>query len=133
MFRNPILRTFIALLLGGTAGVSLCVSILPMVLQLRGAGDTAGLAFYLSRFMVPTAILWAIGGLTVMRVKHLQAAGIIVGAIGVISGAGLVVVGLAPVLEYIVVGGISGLIYGYLGGLILGRLLALPVPGEDDL
>lgn len=133
MIANPILRTIIALFLGGAAGVSFCVSILPMVLQLRGAGDTSGLAFYLSRYMLWTAIVWAVGGLVVTRVKHLQAAGVIVGVIGVVSGAGLVALALAPVLEYLVVGGVSGLVYGYLGGLILGRLLALPVPGEDDL
>lgn len=133
MIRNPLLRTFIAILLGGSAGVSLCVSILPMALQLRGAGDTAGLAFYLSRYMFVTAVVWAVGALIVTRVKHLQAAGIIVAVIGVISGVGLVGIALAPVLEYLVMGGITGLIYGYLGGLILGRLLAIPVPREDDL
>ena len=133
MISNPILRTIVALFLGGAAGVSLCVSILPMVLQLRGAGDTAGLAFYLSRYMLLTALVWAVGALIVTRVKQLQAAGIIVGVVGVISGAGLVALALAPVLQYLVVGGITGLVYGYLGGLILGRLLAIPVPREDDL
>ena len=133
MISNPILRTIVALFLGGAACVSLWVSILPMVLQLRGAGDTAGLAFYLSRYMLLTALVWAVGALIVTRVKQLQAAGIIVGVIGVISGAGLVALALAPVLQYLVVGGITGLVYGYLGGLILGRLLAIPVPREDDL
>lgn len=133
MIRNPLLRTLAALFLGGAAGVSLCVSVLPMILQLRGAGDASALAFYLSRYLVPSALVWAVGGVSVARVRHLQAAGIIMGLVGVVTGTGLVGLGLAPVLEYLVVGGLTGLIYGYLGGLILGRVLALPVPREDDL
>jgi len=133
MIRNPLLRFFVAFLLGGAAGFSLCVSILPVVLQLRGAGDVSALAYYLSRFLVPCALVWAMGGVSVARVRHLQAAGIIMAIVGGITGAGLVAVALAPVLDYMVVGGLAGLVYGYLGGLILGRVLALPIPREDDL
>jgi hypothetical protein len=133
MIRNPFLGTLAALFLGGAAGVSLCVSVLPMTLQLRGAGDAGALAFYLSGYVVPSALAWALGGVAVTRVRHLQAAGIIMGLVGVVTGTGLVGLGLAPVLEYLVIGAITGLVYGYLGGLILGRVLALPVPREDDL
>ena len=36
-----------------------------IVSALRGAGDTSGLAFYLSRYMLWTAVVWAVGGFVV--------------------------------------------------------------------
>jgi len=133
MIRNPLLRAFIALFLGGAAGSSFCISILPTVLQIGGAGDSSALAFYLSRYMIYTALLWAVAGWSVTRVQHLQAAGIIVAVVGLVSGTGLVGLALAPVLKFMAFGGLAGLVYGYLGGLILGRILALPIPTGDDI
>lgn len=131
MIRNPLLRYVAAVLLGGAAGVSLCISILPMVLQLRGAGDMSALAYYLSGLLVPSALVWAVGAVSVARIPQLQAAGITMAVVGAVSGAGLVALGLAPVLRFVVTGGMTGLIYGYLGGLIFCRLLARPAPRED--
>jgi hypothetical protein len=133
MTSNPILRAFIALLLGGAAGASFCISVLPTALQVGGAGDPSALAYYLSRYMIYTALFWAAAGWSVTRVQHLQAAGIIVAMVGLISGTGLVALALAPNLKYMAVGGLGGLTYGYLGGLILGRILALPIPSGDDI
>ena len=51
MFRKPAIRILVGLVLGALAGVSLCLSVLPLVLQMAGLGDQTALAYYLKRLL----------------------------------------------------------------------------------
>lgn len=130
MFSNPVIRFLVAAVLGALTGVSLCIAILPLALQMAGIGDNAALSYYLSRLMVHAALVMGAGGLAVARTRHPLAGAPVLALTGLALAVYLVGVGLTSAPKPLVVGGLAGLIYGMLGGLILGRILA--APAVDD-
>jgi hypothetical protein len=132
MISNIHLRRVLGILLGGFAGVSLCVSILPMVMQMIGVGDQVAVAYRLSPYMLQTALVWAAGGWSVTRTAAPLAGSLIMGIVGLASGIILAVYGLHMEAKIVAAGAFGGLLYGFLGGLILGRILAVPSPADED-
>jgi hypothetical protein len=123
MLNNRHLRNLLASVLGGCAGLSFTISVLPVMLQLGNIGGQ----LELTRLLVPlwpwAALLWAAGGLSAVRVGTPLPAALVLGLVGAASGA--LLVGLGPGMAPLpaVIGVVSGAVYGGLGGLILGRVL----------
>lgn len=132
MIRNIHLRRLLGLLLGGFAGISLCLSILPMVIQMIGAGDQTAVAFRLGSYFPYVALIWAAGGWSVTRTAAPLAGALTMAVVGLVSGLMLAYFGLAPEPRLLMAGAFAGLLYGFLGGLILGRILSAPPPAEME-
>lgn len=128
MIKNKLVRYLLGALLGGLAGLSFCISILPVALQLVGAGDQAYAVAALTEFAPYSALLWAVGGLSVARAGFLKAGMVIMAVVGLSAGLLLVARGIAPQGPFLMAGALSGLVYGLVGGMILGRVLAPTVP-----
>lgn len=124
MISNIHIRRVLGILLGGFAGVSLCAGILPRVMEMVGIGDQTAVAYRLSPYIFQTALVWAAGGWSVTRRATPQAGAFIMGIVGLASGIILAVYGLHNEARIVAAGAIGGLLYGILGGFVLGRVLA---------
>ncbi len=133
MIKNPILRALAGVLLGACASLSLTISILPMTLHQAGIGDETTLARLLSQYLPHAALIWAVGGWAVTRTGFAWGGGLVLGTTGLATGLFLMFAALHPAAKILAVGGVTGLIYGFLGGLLLSRLLAAPPAAEREL
>lgn len=129
MFTNRFIRWLVGGLLGCFAGISLTVSVLPVALQFAGFGDRMALTAFLSRLVPLGAFIWTIGGLLIVRVARMRTAAAVLGTLGLVSGPLLAAIGLAPAPRLLLVAAAAGWVYGFIGGLILGRILSRPAPG----
>jgi hypothetical protein len=132
MFQNAKVRFVLSFVLGACAGLSLCVSVLPLVLFQAKIGDEATLAYLLTRFAPHVMLIWAIGGWAAARTGFVLGGGLVLGTTGLATGLFLMFAALHPSLKILAVGGVTGLLYGFLGGMILARVLAAPGPAEED-
>ena len=132
MFSNRHVRWFLGILLGGLAGVSLCLSILPTLMAMIGAGDQSAIAYRLSPYVVYTALVWAAGGWSVTRAGVSMAGAFILAVVGLATGILLAWFGLGGEMRLLATGAFGGMVYGFLGGLILGRVLSAPPTGEAE-
>ena len=130
MVRNRYLRFLLAVVLGGCAGLSYTISVLPVVLQWGKVGTQLELARVLAPLWPWIALLWAAGGFNATRVSTPLQAAVVLGLVGAVSGGLLAFLGPGLAASTLVIGVVSGAIYGGLGGLILGRVLAAPGAGE---
>ncbi len=126
MIKNHRLRLLGGMVLGACAGASLCLSILPLVLYKAQIGDEATLALLLSQYVPHTALIWAAGAWAVSRTGIVLGSGLVLGITGLASGLFLMFAALHPAPKILAVGGVTGLVYGFLGGLLLSRLLMGP-------
>ena len=133
MIRNNHIRRLLGILLGGFSGISLCLSILPMVMEMIGAGDQTAVAYRLSPYILYVALVWAAGGWAVTRTEGPLAAAFTLAVVGLVSGTMLAYFGLHNEVRLLLAGALSGLVYGFLGGLILGRVLCAPPTGKADV
>ena len=114
------------LTLGALAGASLCASVLPLGLQWAGYGSHLAVSFYLSRLIWFAALVMAIGGVGVARSRHALEAVKVFSLAGLTAGAGLAALGLEAAPRLLALAGLTGWMYGLLGGLVIGRILAAP-------
>lgn len=129
MIKNTPFRYLLGVVLAGLSGLSFCISILPVALQIAGAGTQEYLGVILSQYAVYSGLIWAAGGWSVARAGFLKAGMIIMGLVGIATGLVLVAWGITPDPAYLAAGAASGLVYGLVGGMILGRVLEKP-PAE---
>ena len=131
MFANRHYRYLLGLVLGGCAGLSLTVSVLPVVLRLAGVGEELALTRALAPLWPWAALLWAAGGWSAARAGTPLAGAVILGLAG--SASAVILVAFALTLELRSVGAavLAGGLYGALGGLIIGRILA-PRTADDS-
>lgn len=126
MIKNTPFRYLLGAVLAGMAGLSFCISILPVALQMAGAGDQGYLGAILSQYAVYSALIWVAGGWSVARAGFMKAGMIIMGVVGVADGLVLVAWGIKAEPAFLAAGALSGLVYGLVGGMILGRVLEKP-------
>ena len=132
MIRNTHLRRLLGALLGGLAGVSFCLSILPMVMHMIGAGDETAVAYRLSPYLVYTVLVWAAGGWSVTRTAAPLAGAVILAVVGLVTGLLLAWFGLDHGVRLFAAGALGGLFYGFLGGLILSRVAGIPPTDQES-
>ncbi len=131
MTNNRHVRHLLGIVLGGCAGLSFTISVLPVALKLGNIGDQLELTRAVAPLWPWAALLWAAGGLSAVRSGSALLAAVVLGIVGAASGALLVVFGPGAAAGPLAFGVIAGLVYGGLGGLIMGRVLA-PPPADES-
>ena len=126
MIHNPRFRLLLAVVLAGLAGMSFTISVLPLTLYQAGVGDEAVLIRLLSGWLLPVMAVWSVGGWGAMRMPRQVAGALVLGLTGAVTGAMLGAMALHPGLRILGVGALTGLVYGFLGGLIIHRVTAAP-------
>jgi len=126
MFVNRYLRQFVGLFLGGAAALSLSSMILPSAMAATGQTDAFWARLLISEYTAHAVLLWAASGWWISRSGRMSTGGILLGAVGLLTGvlAGLLVNDPQPLL--LVICGCCGGFYGMTVGLLLGRLLEAP-------
>jgi len=124
------LRSVGAVLLGGCAGLSLTATILPTVISTVGITDSFSARWDLGGFAVYSFMLWAVGGWAAQRTGSTQAGGVILGLVGMISGALFTGLAYGVVAKVLLIGGAAGLAYGTVGGMLIANALRQPEESE---
>lgn len=132
MLRSPLARHLLGIALGAMAGASLSLSVLPMALQLAGYGSHLAIAAYLARSAGFAALVMAAGGWGVARSRHPLQALAVFSLAGLATGLMLAGVSLGREPRLMAAAAGAGWLYGLLGGIVLGRVLAPPPAGRDE-
>jgi len=126
MISHRHVRNLIGLVLGALAGFSFTISVFPHVLGWRDGRQVHMVVHAVAGVWPWMTAAWAVGGLSVARVGAMVPGGVILAVVG--AGSGLILagvrIGLTP--YPLLVGLLAGAAYGFVGGLILGRILAAP-------
>jgi hypothetical protein len=121
MKKGP-LRVALGVILGGCAGLSLTTSILPLLVGSVSGIETFFVRMQVAGYAAHTAILWALGGGATARWGGNKVGTVALGACGLLSGAWLSFFVLRASLPVASAGTLGALVYGVVGGLILGTV-----------
>ena len=121
MIQPSPLRAIFGLFIGIVTGVSLTTGVLPIVLSVLFAINSFETMIVVRGLIWPIIIFWAIGGVWFGWQGGVQTGGLILGLWGAISGLFLSMVAFNGAL-LVLASVLTGLIYGGVGGLILGRV-----------
>lgn len=130
MTSNRHVRYLLGIVLGGLAGFSFTISVFPYALGLRDARNVH-LVLHAVNSMGPwLALVWAVGGWSVARLAARGGTpwmgGVTLGLVGGASGIALAVLRIGAATWPIGMGLLAGVVYGFAGGWILGRVTAAP-------
>lgn len=126
------LRTLGASLLGALAGLSLTATIIPSAMEFSGAMDTFSARWALGGFAAYSMIIWGLGARSAQKSGDKKIGAIILGAVGLASGLIFTGVGIGTEPNTLITGGGAALLYGAVGGLIIGDAFrSLPVDEND--
>ncbi len=117
------LRSVGAVFLGGFAGLSLTATVLPEVIATLGVTDSFSARIDLAGYAVYSFILWAFGGWAAQRTASTQAGGVVLGLVGLVSGAIFAYLGFGAVTELLLACAAAGLAYGTVGGMLIAAAL----------
>lgn len=126
MIAKKWLRYTLGLILGGCAGLSLTTTVLPMALSTAGLGESFLLRWELAGYAAHTVIAWAIGAWFIARVGVAWTGGLILGSVGLFSGALLCYAAFGTDPTWLLFTAVAGGAYGSIGGLLLGHILQKP-------
>ena len=126
------LRALGATIIGSFAGLSLTTTIIPTAMETLVGIDTYAARWELGGFAVYSMMAWAVGGWAVQRSGAKWPGAIILGFVGLATGLLFTGVGIGTQTGLLLVGGGSALLYGAVGGLIIGDALRSPRVDESD-
>lgn len=136
MLANRHVRYPLGILLGGLAGFSFTISVFPYALGLNDVRNVNLVAHATAGVWPWLAGVWAVGGWSTVRVSERTGApwfsGLTLGLVGAASGLALAVVRIGPAGWPLGMGLLSGALYGFAGGWILGRVLGPARPREES-
>jgi hypothetical protein len=121
MRQKSVFRVLVGAGFIGVAGISLTVGIFPVfVSRLFGVNSFEAL-LQVRGFVIPLALLWAVGGGIVGFQGRPYPGLVVVGSCGLVSGLvlGAFTLGAEPLP--VIATALSGLVYGGVGGLLLGK------------
>lgn len=139
-FNEAIVRTIMSIKLravGATilcsfAGLSLTTTIIPTAMSTFVGMDTFSARWALGGFAVYSMMAWAVGGWAVQRTGNKWFGALILGFVGLVTGLVFTSVGIGAELRVLVTGGGAALLYGAVGGMIVGDALRSPYVDESD-
>ena len=131
MQRGPLRALFGACLLG-VAGISLISGVLPVIISRLFGINSFEIMLYVRGFVIPMALVWAVSGGIVGWRGGALFGGKVMGACGLITGlvVGMFAVGGDGLL--ILISTLSGLVYGTVGGLIVGKAFSVTVEESEQ-
>lgn len=125
-------RAIGATLLSSFAGLSLTSNIIPSAISFSGAMDSFSTRWALGGFAVYSMMAWAVGGWAVQKTGDRKLGAIILGLVGLLTGLLFTGVGIGTELKLLLVGGGAALLYGSVGGMIIGDALRDPAADPND-
>jgi hypothetical protein len=126
------LRAVGAIVLSSFAGLSLTTTIIPSALEMTVGMDGFAARWGLGGFAVYSMMAWAVGGWAVQRTGDKRLGAIILGFVGLVTGLLFTGVGIGTEMNVLMTGGGAALLYGAIGGLIIGDALRSPPVDEND-
>ena len=126
------LRAIGATVLSSFAGLSLTTTIIPTAMETLVGIDTYAARWELGGFAVYSMMAWAVGGWAVQRAGDKKLGAIILGFVGLVTGLLFTGVGIGTEMNVLMAGGGAALLYGAIGGLIIGDALRSPPVDEND-
>lgn len=120
------LRRVGATILGAFAGLSLTSNIIPSVLAFSGITDNFSARWALGGYAVYSMMLWAVGGWAVQKTGSKKLGAIILGLVGLASGLLFTALGIGTEINMLLIGGGAAMLYGAIGGMIIGDALRDP-------
>jgi len=126
------LRTVGATILGGLGGLSLTVNIIPTAMEYSGIMESFSARWAIGGFAVYSMIIWGLGARSAQKIGSKKFGAIILGSVGCASGLIITGVGISTDLTTLLTGGGVALLYGAVGGMIIGDAFRnLPVDESD--
>ena len=126
------LRAIGATIISSFAGLSLTTTIIPTAMETLVGIDTYAARWELGGFAVYSMMAWAVGGWAVQRSGDKKLGAIILGFVGLATGLLFTGVGIGTQTNLLLTGGGAALLYGAIGGLIIGDAMRSPVVDESD-
>lgn len=117
------IRSVGAVLLGGFAGLSLNSTIIPTAMSTMGVTDEFSARWAVGGYAIYTVMVWAVGGWATRRIGNSIAGAITLGSVGLISGTLLTAAAIGTDITTLFIGGITGLVYGAVGGILIAKAL----------
>lgn len=121
MMKKLHLRLLFGTLLGAMGGASMTVTVFPYATS--WFSEVGYNIMGVLNLMIPVIILWIIGGAITAWFANTYLGGVALGCSGVVSGFILATFG-AEQTELIFIGSAAGLLYGCVGGLMVGAAFA---------
>jgi len=121
-----------ASILASFAGLSLTTNIIPSALTMMGLMDSFSARWDLGGFAVYSMMAWAVGGWAVQKTGDKRMGAIVLGIVGLITGLLFTGVGIGTQANLLLTGGAAALLYGAIGGMIIGDALRDPLADPND-
>jgi len=126
------LRTIGATLLGALAGLSLTSNIIPSAMEFTDAMDSFSARWGLGGFAAYAMIIWGLGARSAQKSGDKKIGAIILGSVGLASGLIFTAVGIGTQLNLLLTGGGAAMLYGAIGGMIIGDAFRSPPVDLND-
>jgi hypothetical protein len=121
-----------ATILASFAGLSLTTNIIPSAISMLGFMDSFSARWGLGGFAVYSMMAWAVGGWAVQKTGDKRQGAIILGLVGLATGLLFTGVGISTEMNILLTGGGAAMLYGAIGGMIIGDALRDPSADPND-
>lgn len=119
MMNNRTVRLLMGLVFGAAGGMSFAITIFPYATEWFAPDTSFDFSIVLG-WVVPMIGLWAVAGVVAGWYAHMVIGGLAIGSAGAVGGA-LLGTAVAPLgSSLMLIGTLAGLVYGGLGGLLIG-------------
>ncbi len=125
-------RSVGATLLSSFAGLSLTSNVIPSALSFTGNMDSFSARWGLGGFAVYSMMAWAVGGWAVQKTGDKKLGATILGLVGLVTGLFFTAIGISTEMNILLIGGGAALLYGAIGGMIIGDALRDPYVDKND-
>ena len=125
-------RAIGATMLASFAGLSLTTNIIPSAISMMGLMDTFSDRWGLGGFAVYSMMSWAVGGWAVQKTGDKRMGAIVLGSVGLATGLLFTGFGVSTEMNVMLTGGGAALLYGAIGGMIIGDALRDPPADPAD-
>lgn len=126
------LRYTLGVILGGSAGLSLTATILPLVLSAAGFQEEFLIRWDLGGYAAHCVLAFAFGGWLIAKIGIPWVGVLTLGLVGLACGATLAVVVYDGALNWLLMMAVTAGAYGTVGGLLLGHVLKKPGSASTD-
>lgn len=125
-------RAIGATMLASFAGLSLTTNIIPSAISMMGLMDSFSARWELGGFAVYSMMAWGVGGWAVQKTGDKRLGAIVLGSVGLATGLLFTGVGISTEMNILLAGGGAALLYGAIGGMIIGDALRDPPADPND-